>query len=467
MKFNFKIFLFILWGGLISCSSPMHESKLTDYINPLYRGNHINPSTTEIALPFGSIRLSPHTLCGIQSLALYPANCTKNDFNPQLHFIPFNKKDILFNQEYTKTKLSEYAKPGYYKAIYNTNEKTESAVTEHCCIMYYQYSSTDSHGLLINPSPSVSQDSIITNLWMINPRKIEGFHRYTYKNKQQDLYFVVEFSQDCKIIAGDKELHQTNGDEKFCAKNSSIYIVFKGESNRILVKCSISSVNIEGAEANLNKEISHWSFDKIEKDASLAWKKEVEKIKVQSKNQNHKSLFYNSLYYVLLSPNILSDINGNYIGNDNKVHSTNNYIHYNTYSDWEKENNLPFIFQALYRKRMRDILKSCQKNLRYKTTNDEILEDSLTKKCRSYVYQSLGLKSIQEGGNTIYIGIPKFEKITLATARDKRFNIIVSKESAESKTIKEIYLNKKHLAEPQINLKDILRGGKLTLTTTE
>lgn len=52
--------------------------------------------------------------------------------------------------------------------------------------------------------------------------------------------------------------------------------------------------------------------------------------------QEEKTPFYTALYHVLLTPNIFEDVNGQYIGMDNKVYDVRRGHHvYSTFSGWD------------------------------------------------------------------------------------------------------------------------------------
>ena len=65
------------------------------------------------------------------------------------------------------------------------------------------------------------------------------------------------------------------------------------KTNKILSKVSISSANTEGALANLEKELSHWSFDKVKKDAKQNWKRELQKIRIEDDREDYLKIFSN------------------------------------------------------------------------------------------------------------------------------------------------------------------------------
>jgi hypothetical protein len=76
------------------------------------------------------------------------------------------------------------------------------------------------------------------------------------------------------------------------------------------VKIAISSVSLEGAKLNYNKEIANKSFDQVYKDADESWKKNLSKIKVTGGTKKQKEMFYSCLYRQFWYPSLTSDADG-------------------------------------------------------------------------------------------------------------------------------------------------------------
>lgn len=131
---------------------------------------------------------------------------------------------------------------------------------------------------------------------------MEGYRKSRGWASDQRVYFVIEFSQDCQVLAGKDNLTPLENGQRFTGTGCYLWIDFGDKTNKILAKVSISSANTEGALANLEKEISHWSFDKVKKDAKHNWKRELQKIKAESDNEDNLTNFYTALYHAYTAP---------------------------------------------------------------------------------------------------------------------------------------------------------------------
>jgi putative alpha-1,2-mannosidase len=84
------------------------------------------------------------------------------------------------------------------------------------------------------------------------------------------------------------------------------------------MKIGISFVSTRNAEANLDAEIPSWDFDAVRASARAAWTKILNRVQVEGGTPEQRATFYTGLYHMLLSPNVFSDENGDYIGFDDQ-----------------------------------------------------------------------------------------------------------------------------------------------------
>jgi predicted alpha-1,2-mannosidase len=103
----------------------------------------------------------------------------------------------------------------------------------------------------------------------------------------------------------------------------------------VLVKSGISFVSIEGAKENLEHDIDHWDFDKTKTQARNLWNDAIKNVAVTGGTEAEKTIFYTSLYHTLIDPRAFSDVNGDYIGADKKVHQAENFTYRTIFSGWD------------------------------------------------------------------------------------------------------------------------------------
>lgn len=107
------------------------------------------------------------------------------------------------------------------------------------------------------------------------------------------------------------------------------------EGEEVLVKSGISFVSIAGAKQNLEHDINHWNFDKTKKEARDLWSDAIKNVQVSGATDTEKTIFYTAMYHTMIDPRTFSDVNGNYIGADKKVHQTKDFTYRTIFSGWD------------------------------------------------------------------------------------------------------------------------------------
>lgn len=210
-----------------------------------------------------------------------------------------------------------------------TGIKTESSVTERCGIQYYQFPTAANYGLVLDMiTPHEEEGSQETSIKKVDNRSIQGYRKYIKDNQTRRIYFFIQFSQDVNVWAGNDSLRPLANGKRITLPQSYAWIDFGQITNKIIAKISISSANSDGAIANLNKEIPHWSFDKVKRDAKQQWRRTLSRIRIKTDSSETAKIFYTALYHAYLTPSVYSDVHGNYTGVDGEVHSVGKGIQY-------------------------------------------------------------------------------------------------------------------------------------------
>ena len=114
------------------------------------------------------------------------------------------------------------------------------------------------------------------------------------------------------------------------------------------MKVGISTVSEENAKNNLMHEASHWDFDQYRIEAEDSWRKEMDKIQIETIHDSIKTIFYTSLYHSIIAPNLISDIDGSYRGTDFKIHHDDE-PNYTVFSLWDTFRSTHPLYNILYR----------------------------------------------------------------------------------------------------------------------
>ena len=76
-------------------------------------------------------------------------------------------------------------------------------------------------------------------------------------------------------------------------------------------------------------------MNKPKKNTQNAWRKALDKIVVEGRSEDKKTIFYTAMYHSMLNPNLYIDIDGRYRGMDLKVHKDTVEKYYTVFSLWD------------------------------------------------------------------------------------------------------------------------------------
>jgi len=227
---------------------------------------------------------------------------------------------------------------GYYETIVQEDIKAELTVTERTAMARYQYPQQENLGTVIIGAGVAATYTENATVIITSPNTCEGYAEggnFCGIPTPYKVYFVAEF--DAKAVdtgtwKDDKIKEKSTFAE---GKNSGVYFTFDVSKNKaIQYKVGVSYVSVENARENLKAENTAWSFDAIKNQAEAKWNEYLGRIEVEGTNPDRITQFYTHLYRVLIHPNVCSDVNGEYMGADFKIHKTKSK-HYTSFSNWD------------------------------------------------------------------------------------------------------------------------------------
>lgn len=232
----------------------------------------------------------------------------------------------------------ESANAGYYSAKVQDDIDAQLTVTERTGMAEYIFPESEEYGTVII-GVGISATPINTAAVSITgPNSCEGYAtggNFCGLETPYKVYFVAEFNEDA-VLTGTWKDDRLYPNAKFTeGELSGVYFTFDlKKSHDILYKIGVSYVSVENARENLRAENTTWDFNGVRKAAEDKWNETLGKIEVKGTNADRIRQFYSHLYHVLIHPNVCSDVNGEYMGADNKVHHTN-AKQYTSFSNWD------------------------------------------------------------------------------------------------------------------------------------
>lgn len=403
------ILFFILFFAL--SSSAQRKKDYTQFVNPFIGTGGHGHTYPGAVVPFGMVQLSPDTrLTGWDGCSGYYYSDTVVYGFSHTHlsgtgiadycdvlFMPTTGEPQLSNTAYISgfKKKNEIATPGYYKThLDKYNIDAELTATTRVGVHRYSFPKTSEANIIID---LLHRDKVLDSwIEVVNDHEIRGFRRSQSWAADQSVYFYAKFSRPFKTygIALNDTLQP--GKSKLQGKNIKMYLRFD-DPGEVISKVGISSVSTDGALRNLDAEVPDFDFKKVEKAAKSLWENQLGKIEVEGggpdasaqrepQNSNasadynsqtgyynqsrpkkieivdyakiKQTIFYTALYHAMSAPNVYSDVDGQYRGMDQKVHTANGFTYYTVFSLWDTYRAEDPLLNLIDRKRTLDFVKS-------------------------------------------------------------------------------------------------------------
>lgn len=371
--------LFISLVAFGACVSNKQTQPSTDYnqlVNPFIGTDFTGNTYPGAQAPFGMVQLSPDNgLPGWDRISgyFYPDSTIAGFSHTHLsgtgagdlYDISFMPVTLPYQEAeaplgiYSKfSHADEEASAGYYRVLlkdYDIN--VELTATERCGIQRYTFPEGES-AVFLNLKKAMNWD--FTNdsyIEIIDSCTIQGYRFSEGWARDQHVYFRTRFSKPFVSVEMDTTAIALKGKRVGTAYIARFnFDTEKGE--QIVLSTALSGVSMEGAAKNMAAEAPHNDFDKYLAETKDNWNRQLGKIEVTGDNKDDKVNFYTALYHTMIAPTIYSDVDGAYYGPDKKIHQTDGWVNYGTFSLWDTYRAAHPLFTYTEPQRVNDMVKS-------------------------------------------------------------------------------------------------------------
>lgn len=384
-----KTFLVLLLITLTACSSDV-DKDLADYVDPFIGTGYFAHTFPGATLPFSMVQLSPDTFnegwtysSGYQYADESIMGFSHTRFsgsgwivlgdilimptiNDEIQINPGSRENPDEGYRSRFDHAEEFASPGYYSVhLKDYNIKAELTVTQRVGFHKYTFPDADNAHILIDLGHSLGQLSEKNSqIKIISKTQIEGYKTSLLGT----LYFVAEFSKPFTSFGTWNESYaKPESDGGFInpyktaesGKEVGVFLDYSTTlGEEVLVKVAVSHVSIDGAKKNLESELPGWDFNHVHKEARKIWNEELAKVEIEGGSEEHRQIFYTSLYHSLLVQQISNDVDGKYFGMDGKVHTAEGYDFYPSFFAWDTYRSEQPLMVLLEPQRTNDMIKS-------------------------------------------------------------------------------------------------------------
>jgi predicted alpha-1,2-mannosidase len=317
-----------------------------------------SPQTTDAGWSPGGYNYSNDKIDGFGLIHLSGAGCS---VTCELPFIPctgdLNTSPAAHRHAYASvfSHTNETAVPGYYAVNLSTwNIQFENTVTKRAGIARIDFPKTAKANVVLDPNAdSVGlKDGCIfidpTNQMISGWAKSGSF--CGIQGSEYVVYFAAQFDRPFTAFGTWKNDQKNDGATSMSGPGLASYVTFDcTDHQRVSMKVGTSFVSIANAKLNLRTEIPAWNFSAVRKAASREWNQRLNRIQISGGSHQDTVIFYSALYHSLMLPSIFEDVNGQYLGMDNEIHTVALGHHFMaTFSGWDTYRTQAQLWGLLY-----------------------------------------------------------------------------------------------------------------------
>ena len=362
-----KILLY--WIFILSLASNVKGQDLTRYVDTRIgtKDNGLESGYTFLGAtyPFGMIQFTPSFFSphkGFVVTQLSGAGCPNMGnfpvvpFSGEVNESPSNMNGI------NNIDSILVAKAGVFQATVNNNINVSLTASERVGFARFLFDEFTHNGSIAIGSGVNSTSVTEAQVQITSNRTCEGYTKggnFCGTETDYKIYFAVEFDRPSirQKLWGESNIIDA---KEVTGKDSGVLFSFDTSKDKeVNYKISISYVSTENAKQNLNYEKLDFSFDSFSDFNSKSWNKHLNKIKVESNDNDRLTQFYTSFYRSLIHPNLVSDANGEYMGSDFKVHTVENQRkQYSSFSVWDTYRTQAQLLAFIFPKQSSDMVQS-------------------------------------------------------------------------------------------------------------
>ena len=250
----------------------------------------------------------------------------------------------------------EKAHAGYY-SVYLDDYGVNVELTCTPRVGFHLYTFTNGGGnIIIDPTHSVFEFVINSEIEILSDTEVRGYKHSKGEAGNRKVYFHALFSKPFKTSGIAQNDSLISAKTKATGRNSKAYVSYDLAKNETVeVKLALSHVSYEGAYQNLIAEAEDLSFEEAQEQAEALWNKKLNKFHIEG-SKKQKRIFYTAVYHSFISPNVFSDINGNYMVGGKQYHS--DFTQYSTFSTWDTYRALHPLFTIVEHEASKDFVNS-------------------------------------------------------------------------------------------------------------
>lgn len=382
------------------------QKRIIDEVNPFIGTSNFGTTNPGAVLPNGLMSITPFNVMGGAGINKWekdarwwstPYSSDNKFFTGFAHvnlsgvgcpelgsFLLTASADSLRveHQQYGSTLSREQAHPGYYTAYIDKHHiQAEVTATERTALTAFRFERAGRGNILLNLGQGLTNESGASVCFLNDSTVVGAKLMGTFCYNPQAVftqYFAMRISRKAPESGYWKKQQAMQGVEAEWDHDHGRYKLYKtyrrelsgddigvwfsydvqaGET--IYVQTAVSFVSRENALRNLEAEQGErYDFAQVRTKAERKWEDALSRVEVEGGTPDERTIFYTSLYHLLIHPNILQDVNGEYPKSESLAVGHSQRNRYTVYSLWDTYRNVHPLLSILYPKMQLDMVHS-------------------------------------------------------------------------------------------------------------
>jgi predicted alpha-1,2-mannosidase len=309
------------------------------------------PDTNTTRAPSGSKEPSSpagyyydlNTIQGFSLTHMSGAGCSGNDGE-----FPVMASTDATQLTPTFSHANEHAAAGYYSVKLDNQVKVELTATLRTGFGRFSYPQGQPSVLVINTTHTNARAQTSGTVMQVSSTALSGSTiggGFCGNGRAVPVYFYAELDQPFTSTSS--------------FSNGVATLSFRPGAT-VLMKIGISYVSVANAQLNLQQENPGWSFEHIRRVADETWNRRLNTIQVAGGTREALTKFYTAFYHTLWAPSVFNDVNGEYVGFDQQVHTLapGQKAQYTSFSGWDVYRSLIALKATLFPTETSDMMQS-------------------------------------------------------------------------------------------------------------
>lgn len=259
---------------------------------------------------------------------------------------------------------TEVARPGYYGVdLEKYGIRAELTATMRTGWHRYAFPATRQANVLLDVGRANMPVSA-SQIEVAGDRTLQGWVQtggFCGAHDRHKLFFSARFDRpfaatgtwkDGRLIPGGRRSANGRGSD-------GAWVSFDATTDRdVVLQVGVSYTGIEGARANLAAEADGRDFDAVATAATDRWASMLARATVTGGPAARRVAFTTALYHAFLHPNVVSDVDGRYMGADGRIRAAHDRVQMGNLSLWDTYRTQNQLLELLAPEVARDVALS-------------------------------------------------------------------------------------------------------------